>query len=127
MSKNFPMISTSSEIMGGTPVFIGTRVPVQTLFDYLEAGESIDDFLEGFPTVTKDQVIALIELIELAEQDTLILKKPDGTEFVLSVIDDFAAEVKALSQNEEFMEFLAQRSRSTKRLSLESAQKRLGI
>ena len=61
MSKNFAMISTSGEIMGGTPVFIGTRVPVQTLFDYLEAGESIDDFLEGFPTVTKEQVIALLE------------------------------------------------------------------
>ena len=74
-----------------------------------------------------DSNLTVIELIELAEQDTLILKKPDGTEFVLSVIDDFAAEVEALSQNEEFMEFIAQRSRSTKRLSLESAQKRLGI
>lgn len=67
------------------------------------------------------------ELIELAEQDTIILIKPDGTEFVLSVVDDFAAEVKALSQNQEFMEFLAQRSRSTKRLSLSEARKRLGI
>jgi len=61
MSQNFQIISISDEIMGGTPVFIGTRVPVQTLFDYLEAGESIDDFLEGFPTVTKEQVIALLE------------------------------------------------------------------
>ena len=74
-----------------------------------------------------DSNLTVIELIELAEQDTLILKKPDGTEFVLSVIDDFAAEVEALGQNEEFMAFLAQRSRSTKRLSLEEAQKRLGI
>jgi uncharacterized protein (DUF433 family) len=49
--------------MGGTPVFIGTRVPVQTLFDYLEAGESIDDFLDGFPTVTREQVIALLEVL----------------------------------------------------------------
>lgn len=55
------MISTSAEIMGGTPVFIGTRVPVQTLFDYVEAGESIDDFLEGFPTVSREKVIALLE------------------------------------------------------------------
>ena len=47
--------------MGGTPVFTGTRVPVQTLLDYLKAGESIDDFLDGFPTVTKEQVIALLE------------------------------------------------------------------
>ena len=61
MSKNFSTISTSSEIMGGTPVFVGTRVPVETLFDYVEAGESIDDFLEGFPTVTREQVIALLE------------------------------------------------------------------
>jgi uncharacterized protein (DUF433 family) len=63
MSHNFQIISISGEIMGGTPVFIGTRVPVQTLFDYLEAGESIDDFLEGFPTVTREQVIALLEVL----------------------------------------------------------------
>ena len=47
--------------MGGTPVFCGTRVPVQTLLDYLEAGETIGDFLEGFPTVTREQVIAFLE------------------------------------------------------------------
>jgi uncharacterized protein (DUF433 family) len=47
--------------MGGTPVFRGTRVPVQTLIDYLEAGDSIDEFLAGFPTVTREQVIAFLE------------------------------------------------------------------
>jgi len=47
--------------MGGTPVFEGTRVPVQTLIDYIEGGESIDDFLKGFPTVTREQVIAVLE------------------------------------------------------------------
>ena len=46
--------------MGGTPVFRGTRVPVQTLVEYLESGESISDFLEGFPTVTKKQVITFL-------------------------------------------------------------------
>lgn len=46
--------------MGGTAVFRGTRVPVQTLLDYLEAGESIDEFLEGFPSVTREQVIAFL-------------------------------------------------------------------
>jgi uncharacterized protein (DUF433 family) len=46
--------------MGGAPVFYGTRVPVQTLLDYLEAGESVDDFLEGFPSVTRRQVIAFL-------------------------------------------------------------------
>jgi uncharacterized protein (DUF433 family) len=61
MLKDFSIISTSPEIMGGTPVFAGTRVPVQTLFDYLKAGESIDDFLDGFPTVAREQVIALLE------------------------------------------------------------------
>jgi uncharacterized protein (DUF433 family) len=61
MLKDSPIISVSPEIMGGTPVFTGTRVPVQTLLDYLKAGESINDFLDGFPTVTREQVIALLE------------------------------------------------------------------
>ncbi len=61
MPKDFLVISASPEIMGGTPVFAGTRVPVETLLDYLKAGESIDDFLDGFPTVTKEQVIGLLE------------------------------------------------------------------
>jgi uncharacterized protein (DUF433 family) len=63
MITNSSIISQSPEIMGGTPVFRGTRVPIQTLFDYLKAGESIDDFLEGFPTVTRTQVITLLEEI----------------------------------------------------------------
>jgi uncharacterized protein (DUF433 family) len=61
MLKDSLIISASPEIMGGTPVFAGTRVPVQTLLDYLKAGESINDFLDGFPTVTREQVIALLE------------------------------------------------------------------
>ena len=56
-----PVISRDPDIMGGAAVFSGTRVPVQTLLDYLEAGESIDDFLAGFPTVTREQVIAFLE------------------------------------------------------------------
>ena len=55
------IISSSPDVMGGTPVFSGTRVPVQTLLDYLEAGESIDDFLGGFPSVSREQVIAFLE------------------------------------------------------------------
>jgi uncharacterized protein (DUF433 family) len=54
-------ISCSPEVMGGTPVFAGTRVPIQTLLDYLEAGDSIDDFLEGFPSVSREQVIQFLE------------------------------------------------------------------
>ena len=56
-----PVVSRSPNIMGGTAVFYGTRVPVQTLLDYLEAGDSIDDFLAGFPAVTRDLVIAFLE------------------------------------------------------------------
>ena len=56
-----PIVSRSPDVMGGTPVFCGTRVPVQTLLDYLEAGESIDDFLAGFPSVSREQVIAFLE------------------------------------------------------------------
>ena len=59
MSK--PVISCSPEVMGGTPVFSGTRVPVETLLDYLESGESIDDFLAGFPSVNREQVIEFLE------------------------------------------------------------------
>ena len=66
-----PVISCSPEVMGGTAVFYGTRVPVQTLLDYLEAGDTIDEFLDGFPSVTREQVIAFLEqakdrLIEIA-------------------------------------------------------------
>ncbi|MCI0698876.1 DUF433 domain-containing protein [candidate division KSB1 bacterium] len=54
-------ISSSPDVLSGTPVFKGTRVPFQTLLEYLEGGESIDSFLEGFPTVTREQVIAFLE------------------------------------------------------------------
>lgn len=56
-----PVISRSNDVMGGTPVFAGTRVPVQTLLDYLEAGDSIGEFLEGFPSVTRTQVFVFLE------------------------------------------------------------------
>ena len=53
--------STDPEILGGERVFTATRVPVRSLFDHLEAGDSIDDFLEGFPSVTREQVVAVLE------------------------------------------------------------------
>jgi uncharacterized protein (DUF433 family) len=56
-----PAIACNPDVMGGTPVFSGTRVPVQTLLDYLEAGDSIDDFLAGFPSVNREQVISFLE------------------------------------------------------------------
>lgn len=55
------IITINTKVMGGTPVFKGTRVPMKTLIDYLESGESITDFLEGYPTVSKHQVIAFLE------------------------------------------------------------------
>ncbi|MDP9192397.1 MAG: DUF433 domain-containing protein [Acidobacteriota bacterium] len=55
------VLTSSPNVMGGTPVFAGTRVPVETLLDYLEGGQSIDDFLEGFPSVGREQVIAFLE------------------------------------------------------------------
>jgi uncharacterized protein (DUF433 family) len=56
-----PIVTSSPDILSGTPVFAGTRVPLQALIDYLEGGETIDDFLSGFPTVTRDQVVAFLE------------------------------------------------------------------
>lgn len=56
-----PLITSSPDVLGGTPVFCGTRVPVQTLIEYLEGGQTIDEFLDGFPTVTREQVIAFLE------------------------------------------------------------------
>ena len=55
------LITQSSEVLGGEPVFAGTRVPVKGFFDHLEAGDSIEEFLDGFPSVRREQVIALLE------------------------------------------------------------------
>jgi uncharacterized protein (DUF433 family) len=54
-------ITRDAEVMHGTPVFRGTRVPVKTLFDYLEHGDSLDDFLEGFPTVSRELAVQVLE------------------------------------------------------------------
>ena len=56
------IVKSDPEILGGTPVFVGTRVPVQTLFDHLEAGDSLDTFLDDFPSVTRDQAVTALEL-----------------------------------------------------------------
>lgn len=60
------VINIDPEIMGGTPVFRGTRVPIQSLFWHLEKGISLDEFLEDFPTITREQVLALLEITEKA-------------------------------------------------------------
>ena len=56
-----PIVTSARDVLSGTPVFAGTRVPVQALIDYLEGGETIDDFLAGFPTVRREQVVAFLE------------------------------------------------------------------
>jgi uncharacterized protein (DUF433 family) len=61
VKTNPPTVHSDPEIMGGTPVFVGTRVPFQTLLDYLEAGDPLGDFLEDFPTVTREQAVAALE------------------------------------------------------------------
>jgi uncharacterized protein (DUF433 family) len=60
-SQSKPVVHSDPEVMGGTPVFVGTRVPFQTLLDYLKAGEPLAEFLEDFPSVTRDQAIAALE------------------------------------------------------------------
>jgi uncharacterized protein (DUF433 family) len=65
------IIHSNPEIMGGTPVFVGTRVPLQNLIDSLEGGESVEDFLEAFPTVKRQQVIAVIEAGKLKMLETV--------------------------------------------------------
>ncbi len=71
-----PIVVRSPEVMGGAPVFSSTRVPVQTLLDYLEARESINEFLAGFPSVSRKQVIAFLEeaknrLVESAQRGSV--------------------------------------------------------
>ncbi len=65
------VVQSDPEIMGGTPVFVGTRVPLQNLIDYLEGGESIEDFLDGFPSVKRTHVIAVIEAAKLKMLETV--------------------------------------------------------
>lgn len=55
------VVTQSPEVLGGEVVFVGTRVPARSLFDHLEAGDSIEQFLEGFPSVKREQVIAVLE------------------------------------------------------------------
>ena len=62
MAKEPKIIHSDPGILGGTPVFVGTRLPVQNLIDCLEAGDSLDDFLNSFPTVTRDQAVAALEI-----------------------------------------------------------------
>ncbi|KAA5533572.1 DUF433 domain-containing protein [Taibaiella lutea] len=58
----YGQVSIDSEIMNGTPVFAGTRVPIQNLFDYIEGGEDLNEFLDDFPSVSKETAVAILEM-----------------------------------------------------------------
>ena len=58
----YGQISIDKEVMSGTPVFAGTRVPIQNLFDYIEGGDDLSEFLDDFPSVSKDSAVALLEM-----------------------------------------------------------------
>ncbi|MEH2048890.1 DUF433 domain-containing protein [Nostoc sp.] len=62
MTSTSRVVHSDPDILGGTPVFVGTRVPIKTLLDYLEAGDSLDEFLDHFPSVSREQAIATLEL-----------------------------------------------------------------
>jgi uncharacterized protein (DUF433 family) len=62
MPNNTAVVHSDPDILSGTPVFVGTRVPVQSLFDYLEGGDTLDEFLRQFPSVRRDQAVATIEI-----------------------------------------------------------------
>lgn len=61
MSNSRPVVHSDPEILGGTAVFVGTRVPLRNLFDYLERGHSLDEFVDAFPSVSREQAIAALE------------------------------------------------------------------
>jgi len=63
------VVHSDPEILGGTPVFVGTRVPVQTLFDYLEGGDTLDEFLRQFPSVTREQASSALEMARESVMD----------------------------------------------------------
>ena len=61
MNTQTPVVHSHPEILGGTPVFVGTRVPLRNLIDYLEHGRSLDEFLDSFPSVSREQAVAALE------------------------------------------------------------------
>ena len=75
MSNRLSVVHIDPEILGGTPVFVGTRVPAKTLFDYLEAGDPLDNFLTDFPSVTREQAVAALELArEMTESHAAVAR-----------------------------------------------------
>lgn len=69
------IVHTDPNILGGTPVFVGTRVPIKTLLDYLEADDSLDEFLDHFPSVRREQAIAVLQLPTEEKQEIKMLSQ----------------------------------------------------
>lgn len=78
------IIVKDQDILGGTPVFRGTRVPFQALLDYLEGGQTLDEFLDDFPTVTKDAAVAALEAGLAGQKNGLLLSLAEDAGFALS-------------------------------------------
>ena len=83
------LIERNPEILGGTPVFAGTRVPVRILMKHLEAGARLDEFLDDFPTVTRDQAMSLLEHAEKAirDHDTVVFERQDAEAFLDAIVN----------------------------------------
>lgn len=88
-----PLITSTPERLGGTPVFAGTRVPVQTLFDYIEGGDPLDEFLEDFPDVSREHAVAVLK----ASKAAIILRTVEQETYRASP-DELAAVDEALEQ-----------------------------
>ena len=91
-------INIDPETMGGTPVFIGTRVPIKTLFDYMEGGDNLDEFLDDYPTVSKETAI---EVLEIKQQPTLHCRQvgPDQYFFIILSLIIFSPGVTSIVQH----------------------------
>jgi len=88
--------SQNPEVLGGEPVFAGTRVPVKSLFDHVENGDSIEHFLEGFPSVRRDQVLAALEHVEdLAVAQSRSSESTIGHKEILAALSDAEADIGA--------------------------------
>ena len=83
------LIERNPEILGGTPVFAGTRVPVRILMEHLEAGNRLDEFLDDFPTVTREQAMSLLEHAEEAirDHDTAVFERQDAEAFLDAIVN----------------------------------------
>jgi uncharacterized protein (DUF433 family) len=77
MPEKLSIIHSDPDILGGTPVFVGTRVPVKTLLDYLEAGEALDVFLDHFPSVSHEQAVTALELAKDRQRERSHLREPN--------------------------------------------------